>query len=135
MIKIDDTFVNIGEGTDTVDNGLTILNDLQSNYETKISRINRWLEETYGFKVYDQVELQKLYQVKTELDLQREQLKSSLPFNSYHAHPEYAKNILLSEKNIFSKFITLSLKSSTVSLNFSTFNKIFSCNASSNILV
>jgi len=73
------------------------LNDLQSNYETKISRINRWLEETYGFKVYDQVELQKLYQVKTELDLQREQLKSSLPFNSYHAHPEYAKNILLSE--------------------------------------
>ena len=73
------------------------LNDLQSNYETKISRINRWLEETYGFKVYDQVELEKLYKVKTELDLQREQLKSSLPFNSYHEHPEYAKNILLSE--------------------------------------
>ena len=73
------------------------LNDLQSNYETKISRINRWLEETYGFKVYDQVELEKLYQVKTELDIKREQLKSSLPFNSYHSHSEYAKNILLSE--------------------------------------
>ena len=73
------------------------LNDLQTQYESKISRINRWLEETYGFKVFDQVEVEKLYQVKSELDAQREQLKQSLPFNSYHQHPEYAKNILLSE--------------------------------------
>ena len=36
------------------------LNDLQSTYETKMSRINNWLSETYGFKVYDQVELEKL---------------------------------------------------------------------------
>ena len=35
------------------------LNDLQSTYETKMSRINNWLSETYGFKVYDQVELEK----------------------------------------------------------------------------
>tara|TARA_B100001027_G_scaffold202424_1_gene163169 strand:+ start:1179 stop:1973 length:795 start_codon:yes stop_codon:yes gene_type:complete len=73
------------------------LNDLQSNYETKISRINRWLEETYGFKVYDQVEVEKLFQIKDDLDIQREKLKASLPFNSYHTHSEYAKNILLSE--------------------------------------
>jgi len=73
------------------------LNDLQSTYESKISRINRWLEETYGFKVYDKVDVEKLYQVKAELDAQRESLKMSLPFNSYHQHPDYAKNILLSE--------------------------------------
>ncbi len=73
------------------------LNDLQSTYETKMSRINNWLEETYGFKVYDQVELEKLYTVKANLDAQREALKQSLPFNSYLENPEYTKNILLSE--------------------------------------
>ena len=73
------------------------LNDLQSTYETKMSRINNWLEETYGFKVYDQVELEKLYTVKANLDAQRESLKQSLPFNSYLENPEYTKNILLSE--------------------------------------
>jgi hypothetical protein len=59
------------------------LNDLQSTYETKMSRINNWLSETYGFKVYDQVELEKLYTVKANLDAQREALKQSLPFNTY----------------------------------------------------
>jgi len=73
------------------------LNDLQSTYETKMSRINNWLEETYGFKVFDQVELEKLYTVKANLDAQREALKQSLPFNSYLENPEYTKNILLSE--------------------------------------
>ena len=73
------------------------LNDLTSNYETRITRVNRWLEETYGFKVYDKVDLEELYKVKADLDTQRENLKLSLPFNSYHQHPEYAKNILLSE--------------------------------------
>jgi len=73
------------------------LNDLTSNYETRIARVNRWLEETYGFKVYDKVSLEELYKVKADLDTQRENLKLSLPFNSYHQHPEYAKNILLSE--------------------------------------
>lgn len=73
------------------------LNDLQSTYESKMSRINRWLEETYGFKVYDKVDVEQLYQVKADLDAKRESLKLSLPFNSYHEHPEYAKNILLSE--------------------------------------
>ena len=73
------------------------LNDLTSNYETRIARVNRWLEETYGFKVYDKVSLEELYKAKADLDAQRENLKLSLPFNSYHEHPEYAKNILLSE--------------------------------------
>ena len=73
------------------------LNDLQSTYETKMSRINNWLSETYGFKVYDQVELEKLYTVKANLDAQREALKQSLPFNTYLENPEYTKNILLSE--------------------------------------
>ena len=73
------------------------LNDLTSNYETRIARVNRWLEETYGFKVYDKVALEELYKAKADLDAQRENLKLSLPFNSYHEHPEYAKNILLSE--------------------------------------
>jgi len=73
------------------------LNDLTSNYETRIARVNRWLEETYGFKVYDKVSLEELYKVKADLDTQRENLKLSLPFNSYHQNPEYAKNILLSE--------------------------------------
>ena len=35
--------------------------------------------------------------MKADLDAKRESLKLSLPFNSYHEHPEYAKNILLSE--------------------------------------
>tara|TARA_Y100001970_G_scaffold229271_1_gene284334 strand:+ start:282 stop:1136 length:855 start_codon:yes stop_codon:yes gene_type:complete len=73
------------------------LNDLKSTYETKMARVNRWLEETYGFKVYDKVDVEKLYATKEQLDIQREELKKSLPFNSYHEHPEYAKNILLSE--------------------------------------
>jgi hypothetical protein len=73
------------------------LNDLQSTYETKISRINHWLEETYGFKVFDKIDVEKLFQVKADLDAQRESLKNSLPFNSYHTHPDYTKNILLSE--------------------------------------
>ena len=73
------------------------LNDLTSNYEPRIARVNRWLEETYGFKVYDKVALEELYKAKADLDAQRENLKLSLPFNSYHEHPEYAKNILLSE--------------------------------------
>lgn len=73
------------------------LNDLTSNYETRIARVNRWLEETYGFKVYDKVSLEELYKAKADLDAQRENLKLSLPFNSYHQNPEYAKNILLSE--------------------------------------
>ena len=73
------------------------LNDLKSTYETKMARVNRWLEETYGFKVYDKVDVEKLYATKEQLDMQREELKKSLPFNSYHEHPEYAKNILLSE--------------------------------------
>ena len=73
------------------------LNDLQSTYQTKMSKINNWLAETYGFKVYDQVELEKLYTVKTNLDAQREVLKQSLPFNSYLGDPEYTKNVLLSE--------------------------------------
>ena len=73
------------------------LNDLQSTYETKISKINHWLQETYGFKVFDKIDVEKLFQVKADLDAQRESLKNSLPFNSYHAHPDYAKNILLSE--------------------------------------
>ena len=59
------------------------LNDLTSNYETRITRVNRWLEETYGFKVYDKVDLEELYKVKADLDTQRENLKLSLPFNSY----------------------------------------------------
>jgi len=73
------------------------LNDLKSTYETKIARVNRWLEETYGFKVFDKVDVEKLYATKEQLDIQREELKRSLPFNSYHENPEYAKNILLSE--------------------------------------
>lgn len=73
------------------------LNDLTSKYETRIARVNRWLEETYGFKVYDKVGLEELYKVKADLDAQRESLKLSLPFNSYHQNSEYAKNILLSE--------------------------------------
>ena len=73
------------------------LNDLKSTYETKMARVNRWLEETYGFKVYDKVDVEKLYATKEQLDMQREELKKSLPFNSYHEHPEYAKSILLSE--------------------------------------
>jgi hypothetical protein len=73
------------------------LNDLQSTYQTKMSKINNWLAETYGFKVYDQVELEKLYTVKTNLDAQREVLKQSLPFNTYLGDPEYTKNVLLSE--------------------------------------
>tara|TARA_Y100000593_G_scaffold15272_1_gene29638 strand:- start:5220 stop:6011 length:792 start_codon:yes stop_codon:yes gene_type:complete len=73
------------------------LNDLKSTYETKIARVNRWLEETYGFKVFDKVDIEKLYATKEQLDVQREELKRSLPFNSYHEHPDYAKNILLSE--------------------------------------
>ena len=63
------------------------LNDLQSTYESKMSRINRWLEETYGFKVYDKVDVEQLFQVKADLDAKRESLKLSLPFNSYHEHP------------------------------------------------
>jgi hypothetical protein len=73
------------------------LNDLKSTYETKIARVNRWLEETYGFKVFDKVDVEKLYATREQLDIQREELKRSLPFNSYHENPEYAKNILLSE--------------------------------------
>ncbi len=73
------------------------LNDLKSTYESRIARVNRWLEETYGFKVYDKVDVEKLYATKEHLDRQREDLKRSLPFNSYHENPDYAKNILLSE--------------------------------------
>jgi hypothetical protein len=67
------------------------LNDLKSTYETKIARVNRWLEETYGFKVFDKVDVEKLYATREQLDIQREELKRSLPFNSYHENPEYAK--------------------------------------------
>ena len=73
------------------------LNDLQSKYESRIERVSRWLDETYGFKVYDNVSLAELYKVKADLDAQRESLKRSLPFNTYHENPQYAKNLLLSE--------------------------------------
>ena len=73
------------------------LNDLQSKYESRIERVSRWLDETYGFKVYDNVSLAELYKAKVDLDAQRESLKRSLPFNTYHENPQYAKNLLLSE--------------------------------------
>ena len=48
------------------------LNDLQSKYESRIERVSRWLDETYGFKVYDNVSLAELYKAKADLDAQRE---------------------------------------------------------------
>ena len=55
------------------------------------------LTKNYGFTPYDLKDAQKLEQLKADLQVRRESIIASLPFNTYHKDARYTANLLLSE--------------------------------------
>jgi len=63
----------------------------------RIAKVSEALDTLYGFKVYDVIDIKKLYDVKKDLKTKIKELEASLPFNSMHSNPKYMQTVLLRE--------------------------------------
>ena len=63
----------------------------------RIAKVSEALNTLYGFKIYDVIDIKKLYDVKKDLKTKIKELESSLPFNSMHSNPKYMQSVLLRE--------------------------------------
>ena len=73
------------------------ISEFEKPANEKLAKINEALDTLYGFKVYDTIDIKRLYDVKKDLKTKLEELESSLPFNTHNTDPKYMKHVLLAE--------------------------------------
>ena len=73
------------------------ISEFEKPANEKLAKINEALDTLYGFKVYDAIDIKKLYDVKKDLKTKLAELEASLPFNTHNNDPKYMKHLLLAE--------------------------------------
>jgi len=73
------------------------ISEFEKPANEKLAKINEALDTLYGFKVYDAIDIKKLYDVKKDLKTKLQELESTLPFNTHNRDPKYMKHLLLAE--------------------------------------
>ena len=73
------------------------ISEFEKPANEKLAKINEALDTLYGFKVYDTIDIKKLYDVKKDLKTKLAELEASLPFNTANTDPRYMKHVLLAE--------------------------------------
>ena len=73
------------------------ISEFEKPASEKLAKINEALDTLYGFKVYDTIDIKKLYDVKKDLKTKLAELESSLPFNTANSNAKYMKHVLLAE--------------------------------------
>lgn len=73
------------------------ISEFEKPANEKLAKINETLDTLYGFKVYDTIDIKRLYDVKKDLKTKLEELEASLPFNTQNRDPKYMKHVLLAE--------------------------------------
>ncbi len=73
------------------------ISEFEKPASEKLAKINEALDTLYGFKVYDTIDIKKLYDVKKDLKTKLAELEASLPFNTANTDPRYMKHVLLAE--------------------------------------
>ena len=73
------------------------ISEFEKPASEKLAKINETLDTLYGFKVYDTIDIKKLYDVKKDLKTKLQELESSMPFNAYSTNAKYMKHLLLAE--------------------------------------
>ena len=73
------------------------ISEFEKPANEKLAKINEALDTLYGFKVYDTIDIKKLYDVKKDLKTKLAELEASLPFNTANTDPKYMKHVLLAE--------------------------------------
>ena len=73
------------------------ISEFEKPANEKLAKINEALDTLYGFRVYDTIDIKKLYDVKKDLKTKLAELEASLPFNTANTDPRYMKHVLLAE--------------------------------------
>ena len=73
------------------------ISEFEKPASEKLAKINEALDTLYGFKVYDTIDIKKLYDAKKDLKTKLKELEASLPFNTANSDPKYMKHVLLAE--------------------------------------
>lgn len=73
------------------------ISEFEKPANEKLAKINEALDTLYGFRVYDTIDIKKLYDVKKDLKTKLAELEASLPFNTANTDPKYMKHVLLAE--------------------------------------
>jgi len=73
------------------------ISEFEKPAKEKLAKINEALDTLYGFRVYDTIDIKKLYDVKKDLKTKLAELEASLPFNTANTDPKYMKHVLLAE--------------------------------------
>ena len=73
------------------------ISEFEKPANEKLAKINEALDTLYGFKVYDTIDIKKLYDVKKDLKTKLAELEATLPFNTQNRDPKYMKHLLLAE--------------------------------------
>lgn len=73
------------------------ISEFEKPANEKLAKINEALDTLYGFKVYDTIDIKRLYDVKKDLKTKLAELESALPFNTQNRDPKYMKHLLLAE--------------------------------------
>ena len=73
------------------------ISEFEKPANEKLAKINEALDTLYGFRVYDTIDIKKLYDVKKDLKTKLAELEASLPFNTANTNPKYMKHVLLAE--------------------------------------
>ena len=73
------------------------ISEFEKPANEKLAKINEALDTLYGFRVYDTIDIKKLYDVKKDLKTKLAELEASLPFNTANSDPKYMKHVLLAE--------------------------------------
>ena len=73
------------------------ISEFEKPANEKLAKINEALDTLYGFRVYDTIDIKKIYDVKKDLKTKLAELEASLPFNTANTDPKYMKHVLLAE--------------------------------------
>ena len=73
------------------------ISEFEKPANEKLAKINEALDTLYGFRVYDTIDIKKLYDVKKDLKTKLAELEASLPFNTANTNPKYMMHVLLAE--------------------------------------
>ena len=73
------------------------ISEFEKPANEKLAKINEALDTLYGFRVYDTIDIKKLYDVKKDLKTKLKELEATLPFNTANSNAKYMKHVLLAE--------------------------------------
>ena len=74
-----------------------IVDDLTKTHESKINKINRWLQKEHGVTISTDTPISELYNAKKGLVAVRNKLVEAGSFNSHHKDQHYMKTMLMLE--------------------------------------